>query len=95
MNTIYRPMPLDYTLKALELIADQKGLQLEDVDGYVSLCKFLTDLESKEASNQPIEWVSKEETFQILKKLIAYVTPIWVGHEWEFHNKCQPHIQEV
>lgn len=88
MNTIYRPMPIDRTLKALESIADAKGLQLEDVDGYVSLCKFLTDLESKEVA--PNVWYSKRETFQILKKLIAYVAPGWIGHEWKFHAKCQP-----
>lgn len=32
MNTIYRPMPIDRTLKALENIADSKGLKLEDVE---------------------------------------------------------------
>lgn len=91
MNTIYRPMPIDRTLRALEVIADSKELKLEDVDGYVSLCKFLTDLESKEVA--PNVWYSKREAFQILKKLIAYVAPGWVGHEWEFHAKCQP--QEI
>lgn len=92
MNTIYRPMPIDRTLKALEGIADSKGLKLEDVDGYGSLCKFLTNLESKEFA--PNVWYSKRDTFQILKKLIAYVAPGWIGHEWEFHAKCQPHDRE-
>lgn len=87
MNTIYRPMPLDRTLKALENIADYKGLQLEDVDGYTHLCQFLTDIETSE---DPIEWMSKADTFMVLKRLIAYVAPNWVGHEWEFHAKCQP-----
>lgn len=83
---MYRPMPIDHTLKALESIADHKGLRLEDVDGYESLCKFLTDLED----NEPTEWVSKVEAFEVLKRSIAYVAPGWVGHEMEFHWKCQP-----
>lgn len=87
MNNIYRPMPVDRTLKALESIADSKGLKLEDVDGYVRLCQFLTDIETSEA---PIEWMSKTDTFLVLKRLIAHVAPGWVGHEWEFHAKCQP-----
>ena len=84
---IYRPMPIDHTLKTLERIADEKGLQLEDVPGYVSLCEFLTDVE---LGYQPSDWHSKERTFEVLKALIAYVTPIWVGREAEFHQKCQP-----
>lgn len=88
MNTVYRPMPIDRTLKALEGIADSKGLKLEDVDGYVSLCEFLTDIEFSEVA--PNMWYPKEQTFEILKKIIAYVAPSWIGHEWEFHWKCQP-----
>ena len=60
---IYRPMPIDHTLKALERIADEKGLQLEDVPGYVSLCEFLTDVE---LGDQPSDWHSKERTFEVL-----------------------------
>ena len=86
MMKIYRPMPIDYTLKALEGIADTKGLRLEDVDGYKHLCAFLTDLEYDEAT----EWVSMAETFEVLKHIVAYVAPDWVGHELEFHRKCQP-----
>lgn len=83
---VYRPMPIDRTLKALEDIADTKGLKLEDVPGYVSLCEFLTDIEE----NEPTEWVSSAEALETLKRIIAYVAPGWVGHEMEFHQKCQP-----
>ena len=86
MMKIYRPMPIDYTLKALEEIADTKGLRLEDVDGYRPLCAFLTALEDDEST----EWASMAETFEILKRIIAYVAPGWIGHELEFHQKCQP-----
>lgn len=79
-------MPIDRTLKALEDIADSKGLKLEDVDGYVTLCKFLTDLEF----NEPTEYISGLEAFETLKRIIAYVAPSWVGREMEFHWKCQP-----
>lgn len=83
---MYRPMPIDRTLKALEDIADTKGLKLEDVDGYESLCAFLTALEDDEFT----EWVSRVEAFEVLKRIIAYVAPGWVGREMEFHQKCQP-----
>ena len=83
---IYRPMPIDYTLKALERTADEKGLALEDVTGYVELCAFLTDLEF----GDPTEWISGVEAFEILKRIIAYVAPGWIGSEMEFHQKCQP-----
>ena len=83
---IYRPMPIDYTLKALERTADEKGLALEDVAGYVELCAFLTDLEFNEST----EWISGIEAFEILKRIIAYIAPDWVGSEMEFHRKCQP-----
>ena len=83
---IYRPMPIDYTLKALERTADEKGLALEDVPGYVELCAFLTDLEL----NEPTEWISGIEAFEVLKRIIAYIAPDWVGSEMEFHRKCQP-----
>lgn len=83
---IYRPMPIDYTLKALECTADEKGLALEDVSGYVELCAFLTDLEF----GDPTDWISGVEAFEILKRIIAYVSPEWVGSEMEFHRKCQP-----
>ena len=86
---MYRPMPIDYTLKALERSADEKGLKLEDVPGYVEFCEFLTDIELGE---QPAEWHSKERSLEVLKALIAYVLPGWVGHEMEFHHKCQPVI---
>ena len=84
---VYRPMPIDYTLKALECTADQKGLRLEDVPGYVSLCEFLTDIED---NDQPSTWISGADAYEILKKCIAYVVPGWVGSEMEFHQKCQP-----
>lgn len=87
---VYRPMPIDYTLKALERSADEKGLKLEDVAGYVKLCEFLTDIEM---NDQPATWMSGAEAFEVLKALIAYVVPGWVGCEMEFHRKCQP--QEV
>lgn len=83
---MYKPMPIDRTLKALEDIADSKGLKLEDVDGYVPLCKFLTDLEY----NEPTEYISGLEAFKTLKRIIAYVAPSLVGREMEFHWKCQP-----
>lgn len=83
---MYKPMPIDRTLKALEDIADSKGLRLEDVDGYVPLCKFLTDLEYQE----PTEYISRLEAFKTLKRIIAYVAPGWVGNEMEFHWNCQP-----
>lgn len=83
---MYRPMPIDRTLKTLERIADYKGLRLEDVDGYEALCKFLTDFED----NEPTEWVSKVDALEVLKRIIAYVAPEWVGHEMELHWKCQP-----
>lgn len=86
MAKMYRPMPIDRTLKALEDIADSKGLRLEDVDGYEPLCKFLTDLED----NEPTEYISGAEAFETLKRIIAYVASCWVGHEMEFHWKCQP-----
>ena len=82
MNT----MPIDRTLKALEDIADSKGLKLEDVDGYVDLCKFLTDLEYNESP----EWISKVEAFKTLERIVDYVAPGWAGHVWEFHARCQP-----
>lgn len=88
---MYRPMPIDRTLKALEDIADTKGLKLEDVPGYVELCEFLTDIED----NEPTEWVSSAEAFETLKRIIAYVAPGWVGHEMEFHWKCQSSGKEV
>lgn len=84
---VYTPMPIDHTLKALERIADEKGLQLEDVAGYVELCEFLTAIDLGE---QPQDWHSKERTLEVLKALIAYVAPGWSGHEMEFHLKCQP-----
>ena len=83
---IYRPMPIDYTLKALERTADEKGLALEDVPGYVELCAFLTDLEL----NEPTVWIGGIEAFEVLKRIIAYIAPDWVGSEMEFHWKCQP-----
>ena len=83
---MYRPMPIDRTLKALEDIADSKGLKLEDVDGYEPLCMFLTDLEYHE----PTEYICGLEAFKTLKRIIAYVAPSWVGREMEFHWKCQP-----
>ena len=89
---VYRPMPIDYTLRALERTADEKGLQLEDVPGYVELCEFLTDID---LGIQPSDWHSKERTLEVLKALIAYVVPGWVGSEIEFHQKCQPSDREV
>lgn len=83
---IYRPMPIDRTLKALEETADQKGLKLEDVDGYIALCKFLTDLEDGEPTN----YISGVEAFETLKRIIAYIAPGWIGSEMEFHRRCQP-----
>lgn len=80
-------MPLDHTLKALENIADSKGLQLEDVPGYIPLCSFLTDLELYGTSS---EFFSKEDCLKVLKALIAYVAPSLVGCEMEFHLSCQP-----
>lgn len=84
---MYRPMPIDHTLKALESIADEKGRALEDVPGYVELCEFLTDIEF---GDQPRNWHTKEDSLAVLKAIIAYVAPGWVGHEMEFHQKCQP-----
>ena len=86
MMKIYRPMPIDRTLKALEEMADTKGLKLEDVDGYEPLCAFLTAMED----DDPTEWISGAEAFEVLKRIIAYVAPSWVGNEMEFHWKCQP-----
>lgn len=80
---MYRPMPIDYTLKALERSADEKGLNLEDVPGYIELCEFLTDIE---LGDQPRDW----HTNAVLKALIAHVLPCWSGHEMEFHRRCQP-----
>lgn len=84
---MYSPMPIDHTLKALEDIADSKDLKLEDVPGYVELCEFLTAVE---VGDQPRNWHTKEDSLAVLKALIAYVAPGWVGHEMEFHQKCQP-----
>lgn len=84
---VYRPMPIDRTLKALEDIADTKGLKLEDVPGYVGLCEFLTDIEF---GDKPRDWHNLERTLKVLKALIAYVAPGWIGCEMEFHRKCQP-----
>lgn len=80
------PMPIDRTLKALEDIADSKGLKLEDVDGYIALCMFLTDLEEDE----PAEYICGLGAFETLKRIIDYVAPGWFGREMEFHWKCQP-----
>lgn len=82
-----RKLPLDNTLYVLEKIADSKGLQLEDVPGYLDLCKFITDVEFNEVN---ITWQSKEATMSTLRAIIAYVAPSWVGHEAEFHMQCQP-----
>ena len=84
---VYRPMPIDYTLKALERSADEKGLKLEDVPGYIELCEFLTDIEF---GDQPRNWHTKEDSLAVLKALIAHVLPCWSGHEMEFHRRCQP-----
>lgn len=84
---MYRPMPIDRTLKALESIADSKGLQLEDVPGYIPLCEFLTDIELEGSSTSCF---SREDCLKVLKDLIAYVAPSLVGCEMEFHLSCQP-----
>ena len=84
---MYRPMPIDHTLCTLERIAHSKGLQLEDVSGYVELCEFLTAIEYGE---QPLTWISKQDTLEILKRIITYVAPGWIGRELEFHLSCQP-----
>lgn len=84
---IYRPMPIDYTLKALERRADAWGIQLEDIEGYVDLCAYLTDIDCGE---QPSKWFSKEDCMNVLKTIIKEVAPAWVGKEYEFHLNCQP-----
>lgn len=84
---MYSPMPIDHTLKALERSADEGGLKLEDVPGYIELCEFLTDID---LGIQPRDWHSKERTLEVLKALVAYVLPCWSGREMEFHRRCQP-----
>ena len=84
---MYRPMPIDHTLHRLEQIADRKGLKLEDVAGYVRLCEFLTDIDLEGSSKLRF---SRADCLAVLKALIAWVAPEWVGHEMEFHMKCQP-----
>lgn len=79
-------MPIDRTLKALEVEADRKGLQLEDVDGYVPLCEFITDLEIDSCSSS---WFSREDALRVLKNLICYVLPSWSVDPMAFHFKCQ------
>ena len=84
---MYRPMPIDHTLKALERSAEENGHKLEDVPGYIELCEFLADIEIDGCSDKPFD---KAACLKVLKDLIAYVLPCWVGHEIEFHQKCQP-----
>lgn len=79
-------MPIDRTLKCLEIIADHKGLRLEDVDGYTELCSFLSDLDVYGYSTG----FSRADCLRVLKALIAHVCPSWVGCEMEFHRACQP-----
>ena len=84
---MYRPMPIDRTLKAPERSADEKGLRLEDVPGYCDLCAFLADIEIDGSSTMQF---SREACLVVLKALIAHVLPCWVGREMEFHMSCQP-----
>lgn len=82
-----RQLPIDRTLKVLEIIADSKGLKLEDVEGYTTLCQFLTDLDLDGCSKLNF---TKADTLRVLKRLIAYVTPSWAEMPMEFHQMCQP-----
>lgn len=80
-------LPIDRTLKVLEMVADHKGLRLEDVEGYVPLCEFLTDLELDGCSSKGF---GREDCLKVLKALVAYVLPSFVGCEMAFHMSCQP-----
>lgn len=64
--------PIDDVLYSLERIADKRGKRLEDVDGYVGLCEFLTDLDVWGFSDS---YYDKQHCKEVLCKCVAHVLP--------------------
>ena len=77
--------PIDKALYELEKVADTKGLYLEDVPGYVSLCSFLSDLDVFGCSSAGFD---KGQCLEVLKACIVYVFPTLADDPlWWFNHK--------
>ena len=78
--------PIDKTLRVLELVADTKGMALDDVPEYVSLCEYLTCIDMNLNDQLPF---AHDEVFEVYQKVFTQVMPECPGNAMDFHRRCQ------
>jgi hypothetical protein len=78
--------PLDKTLHALERMADFRGLELESIPEYVSLCECLTCLEMGLDDQAPFPYDEIETVYRSVFKQVVVGARM---DAMEFHRRCQ------
>ena len=77
--------PIDRALFELEKVGDTRGLHLEDVEGYVDLCRFLSDLDVYGCSDMDFD---KARCLDVLKACIVHIFPTLANDPmWWFQHK--------
>lgn len=78
--------PLDITLRVLELVADTKGITIENIPEYVDLCEYLTCIDMNCYAQSPID---HKDVFDTYSRVLTQVIPECTIKPMDFHRRCQ------